>query len=66
MLRLGFVFLLVFLVIYSAPVFLLRAKQFARAEDYIVAAGPTPTGVLQNASIAYALRLALFAPAFII
>lgn len=63
--RLGIVFLLIFLVIYSAPVFLLRAKQFAQVQDYVVAAGPTPTGVLQNASIAYALRLALFAPAFI-
>lgn len=65
MLRLGFVFLLVFLVVYAAPVFLLRVKQFAQADDYIVGAGPTPTGVLQNASIAYALRLAMFAPAFI-
>ncbi len=62
---LAFVFLLVFLVIYSAPVFLLRRKQFARAQDYVVAAAWTPPGVLQNASIAYALRLALFAPAFV-
>lgn len=62
---LALVFLLVFLVVYSVPVILLRRKDFARTEDYVVAAGWTSPGVLQNASIAYTLRLALFAPAFV-
>lgn len=63
--RLGFAFLLIFLVIYSAPVLLLRTKLFMRAQDYVVGVGQTPVGVLRNASIAYALRLAMFAPAFV-
>lgn len=61
----AFVFLLVFLVVYAVPVVLLRRKGFARTADYAVAAEWTPPGVLQNASIAYGLRIALFAPAFV-
>jgi len=60
-----FVFLIAFLVLYAVPVVVLRRQEFARTEDYAVAAGWTPPGVLQNASIAYTLRLALFAPAFV-
>lgn len=63
--NLAVVFLLVFLLIYAVPVVVLRAERSARVQDYVVAAGPTPPGVLQNASIASALRLALFAPAFV-
>ncbi len=46
------------------PVFLLRGRAYARAQDYFVSSGHTPPGVIQNSSIAYALRIAAFGPLF--
>jgi hypothetical protein len=46
------------------PVFLLRRKAYARAQDYFVSSDHTPPGVIQNSSIAYALKMAAFGPLF--
>ena len=46
------------------PVFLLRRKAYARAQDYFVSSDHTPPGVIQNSSIAYALKMATFGPFF--
>jgi hypothetical protein len=46
------------------PVFLLRRKAYPRAQDYFVSSGHTPPGVIQNSSIAYALKMAAFGPFF--
>jgi hypothetical protein len=46
------------------PVFLLRRKAYPRAQDYFVSSGHTPPGVIQNSSIAYALKMATFGPFF--
>ena len=46
------------------PVFLLRRKAYAHARDYFVSSDHTPPGVVQNSSIAYALKMATFGPFF--
>jgi hypothetical protein len=46
------------------PVFLLQRQAYARAQDYFVSSGHTPPGVIQNSSIAYALKMATFGPFF--
>ena len=46
------------------PVFLLRRPAHARAQDYFVSSDHTPPGVIQNSSIAYALKMATFGPFF--
>ncbi len=50
--------------LYFVPVYLLRRRADARAQDDVVASGHTPPGVIQNASIAYALKMATFGPFF--
>jgi hypothetical protein len=46
------------------PVLLLRNRTYPRAQDYFVSSGHTPPGVIQNSSIAYALKIAIFGPFF--
>jgi hypothetical protein len=46
------------------PVFLLRRKAHTRAQDYFISSDHTPPGVIQNSSIAYALKMATFGPLF--
>src|SRR4029453_4224275 len=53
--------LIVFLGISLIPIYILRRREYARARDYFVASEPTPGGVVQNSSIAYALQIAAFA-----
>jgi hypothetical protein len=48
-----------------APAWLLRQKVYPRAEDYFVSSEHTPSGVIQNSSIAYGIQVAIFAPLFI-
>src|SRR5687767_9965228 len=55
----------VFFGICLVPAFLLRRRTNARASDYFVAAGATPPEVVQNSSIAYALRVVVFGPLFV-
>jgi hypothetical protein len=52
------------LAIALIPVLLLRRAGYARAEDYFVSSDPTRLNVIQNSSIAYVLRLAIFVPLF--
>jgi hypothetical protein len=52
------------LAIYFIPVWLLRHKAYARAQDYFVCSQGAPPSVIQNASIAYTLRMATFGPFF--
>jgi len=61
---LAFALLAVSLAIYLVPVHLLRRKAYERAQDYFVSSEPTPPGVIQNSSIAYALRVTTFGPFF--
>jgi hypothetical protein len=62
----SFVFLapVISLAIGLMPVLLLRGRACTRAQDYFVSSGHTPPGVIQNSSIAYALRIAAFGPLF--
>ena len=46
------------------PIHILRRREYARAREYFVASEPTPPGVVQNGSIAYALQIAAFAQFF--
>jgi hypothetical protein len=55
---------LVSLAIYLIPIYLLRRKTYARTQDYFVASGYTPPGVIRNSSIAYGLKMATFGPFF--
>src|ERR1700687_4018266 len=48
--------------IYLIPVFILRRRAYARAQDYFVSSDHTPPGVIQNSSIAYALKMGAFGP----
>jgi hypothetical protein len=50
--------LIAFLGISLIPVYLLRRRQYARAREYFVASEHTPSGVVQNSSIAYSLQIA--------
>ena len=58
------VFPLVSLGLYLVPVYLLRRQAYSRAQDYFVSSEHTPPGVIQNSSIAYALKMATFGPLF--
>jgi hypothetical protein len=49
---------------YFLPIQLLRRKASGQAQDYFIAAERTPPGVIQNSSIAYALKMATFGPFF--
>jgi hypothetical protein len=53
------------LVIYFIPIYLLRRRTYAHAQDYFVSSGHTPPGVIRNSSVAYALKLAIFGPFFV-
>lgn len=55
---------LVPLGLYLLPAYLLRRRDDARAQDFVVASDHTPPGVIQNSSIAYALKMATFGPFF--
>jgi hypothetical protein len=46
------------------PGWLLRRRMYARAQDYFISSEHTPTGVIQNSSIASSLWLAMFGPFF--
>jgi hypothetical protein len=56
--------LVVSLAIYLIPVWLLRRKACARIQDYLISSQGAPPSVIQNSSIAYALRIAIFGPFF--
>ena len=55
---------LISLGLYLVPVYLLRQQAYPRAQDYFVSSEHTPPGVIQNSSIAYALKMATFGPLF--
>lgn len=55
---------LVPLGLYFVPVYLLRRREDARVQDFVIASDHTPPGVIQNSSIAYALKMATFGPFF--
>jgi hypothetical protein len=61
---LAFLLPLICLGLGLAPVWLLRRSAHLRAQDYFVSSGHTPTGVIQNSSIAHALQMTIFAPLF--
>src|SRR5438552_15877154 len=46
------------------PVWLLRRRDYGRAQDYFVSSQNTPPEVIRNSSIAYSLRMAAFGPLF--
>lgn len=46
------------------PVYLLRRRKYAPAQEYFIASECTPPGVVQNSSIAYSLQLATFSQFF--
>jgi hypothetical protein len=56
---------LVSLAIYLIPIWLLRRKAYARAQDYFVSSEHTPPGVIRNSSVGYALKMATFGPFFV-
>jgi hypothetical protein len=60
----AFVVLIICLGVGLIPVLLLRRKIFGRAQDYFVSSDHTPTGVIRNSSIAYAVKMAAFGPLF--
>lgn len=64
MIFLALIALVVCLGVYFLPVGILRLKGSAKAQDYFVAAERTPPGVIQNSSIAYAVKMAIFGPFF--
>jgi hypothetical protein len=55
---------LISLAIYLIPIYLLRRRTYARAQDYFLSSGYTPPGVIRNSSVAYALNMATFGPFF--
>ncbi len=52
------------LAICLVPVLLLRRKAYAGPQAYLISSDHTPPGVIQNSSIAYALKMAAFGPLF--
>jgi hypothetical protein len=64
MLFLALFALVVCLGVYFLPVDVLRRKASAKAQDYFVASERTPPGVIQNSSIAYSVKMAIFGPFF--
>jgi hypothetical protein len=59
-----YAFLVASLAICLVPVYLLRRRDYPRAQDHVVCGEPTPTDVVKNASVAYALPMAAFVPLF--
>src|SRR4029450_4390064 len=59
-----FAFLVVSLGICLVPVYAVRRRGYARAQDYFVSGEHAPPGVVQNSSVAYALQMATFGPLF--
>jgi Na+/proline symporter len=59
-----FAFLVVSLGICLVPVYAVRRRGYARAQDYFVSGEHAPPGVVQNSSVAYALQMAIFGPLF--
>ena len=59
-----FAFLVVSLGICLVPVYAVRRRGYARAQDYFISGEHTPPGVVQNSSVAYALQMAIFGPLF--
>lgn len=59
-----FAFLVASLGICLVPVYSVRRRGYARAQDYFVSGEHTPPGVVQNSSVAYALQMATFGPLF--
>jgi hypothetical protein len=57
-----FAFLVVSLGVCLVPVYSVRRRGYARAQDYFVSGEHTPPGVVQNSSVAYALQMATFGP----
>ena len=55
---------LISLAIYLIPIYLLRRRTYARAQDYFLSSGHTPPGVIRNSSVGYALNMATFGPFF--
>src|SRR5262245_33479676 len=56
---------LVSLAIYLIPIYLLRRKAYARAQNYFVSSELTQPGVIRNSSVAYALKMTTFGPFFV-
>jgi hypothetical protein len=56
--------LLISVAIYVIPIWLVRSKATARAQDFFVSSERTPFGVIRNASIAYAVQAATFGTFF--
>src|SRR4051795_9386705 len=54
----------IFFGVCLVPAVLLRCRRNTRVADYFVAAGPTPPEVVQNSSVAYALRVIMLGPFF--
>jgi hypothetical protein len=59
-----FAFLVVSLGICLVPVYAVRRRGYARAQDYFISGEHAPPGVVQNSSVAYALQMAIFVPLF--
>jgi Na+/proline symporter len=57
-------FLVVSLGICLVPVYAVRRRRYARAQDYFISGEHAPPGVVQNSSVAYALQMAIFGPLF--
>jgi hypothetical protein len=53
------------LAIYLIPIYLLRRKAYARAQNYFVSCELTPPGVIRNSSVAYALKMTTLGPFFV-
>jgi hypothetical protein len=62
----SFIFLapVIALGLFLIPIGLLRRKAYARRQDYFVSSNPTRLNVIQNSSISYALKVAIFFPLF--
>jgi hypothetical protein len=56
--------LIAYLGISLIPLYLLRRREYAQAREYFVASEHTPSGVVQNSSIAYSLQVATFGQFF--
>ena len=57
-------FLLAAVAIYVIPVWLVRSKAAARAQNFFVSSERTPLGVIRNSAIAYAVQTASFGTFF--
>jgi len=64
MIFLALLALAVCLGVYFLPIGVLHLRASAKAQYYFVASERTPPGVIQNSSIAYAVKMAIFGPFF--